>query len=671
MAIPSRTRTPVEIRRRTALGALGGMGLVAFAGCANDSEGSASGDVEAINEVYEITSADSLTEPPMLAERVEAGELPPVAERMPELADIMVEPVHEQIGAYGGTWNFPTKSAQEGPWDIGKPTEEALFRFTPEGDGVEPNVAKGFDVNDDLTEYTIHLRKGMKWSDGHAFTSADVMMWWEHIMRPEIFGRSVYDAFWSTDPATGERAMAEFSAVDDHTVQVAFQHPRPMFLERVAIDAKWMFAPAHWMEEVLDEFIGEEAALAIAKERGYEDLEGWYESACYYYWFWSDRPMLRAWIPTEDAGPEQVTWERNPYYWKTDPEGNQLPYIDELSLETYQDPSHVELQVLEGHFDIAQFEFGSFTLLQENAEKGDYTVAQWETADWFSNGIQFNMEPEDQTLRDLFHDERFREALSVAVDREALSEQLTLGLGAPQQSSIAEGRPFYQDGWAEKWASYDVDRAGELLDELGLTREGDWRVRPDGEPLRLVITQESEAPQAGQFEELLKHHFEEIGIQIDVQLVDRGRYGDLNDSGQLQLTTRGAIGGIHPIFRPDTVVPLRAGTPWHTQYGTWYASEGAEGVEPTGDIMELITIYREMSAQTDTAQIDTYAEQIIQLHQKNLWALGYTGPVPRLFAVSNNMANVPTETTYADEFRDLGHGRPAQFTFIDPEVETA
>ncbi|MBE1603642.1 ABC transporter substrate-binding protein [Actinopolymorpha pittospori] len=607
----------------------------------------------------------------MLAGRVKSGDLPPVAERLPVLKDIMVEPVHEQIGKYGGTWNFPTGDWQNGPWDIGKPTEEALFRFNPQGDGVEPNVAKGFEVNDNLTEYTIQLREGMKWSDGHPFTSADVMCWWDSIMVPKIFGREVYDAFWSTDPKTGERALAEFEAIDDLTVRVTFKHPRPVFLERVAIDAKWMFAPAHWMERILDEFIGKDAALKIAKERGFQNLVDWYESAAYYYWFWPDRPSLRAWLPTAEPGAEQITWERNPYYWKTDPAGNQLPYIDELSLEIYQDPSHVELQVLNGHFDIAQFEFPSFTLLQENRQKGDYRVIRWDTAEWYSNGIQFNMEPKDANMRTLFHDPRFREALSVAVDRKALSEQLTLGFGLPQQGSIAKGRLFYQKGWAEKWAAYDVDHAKALLDEIGLPLKGQVRTHPDGSELRLTITQESEAPQAGQFEELLKHYFEAIGIQTDVQLVDGGLFGELNDSAGLQATTTGSIGGIHPIFRPDTVVPLRAGTPWHNQYGTWYASGGTDGVEPEGDIMKLITVYREMSSQTEPDAIDEYAEKIVQLHMKNQWAIGYTGTVPRLFSVSNNIANVPEQITFADEFRDLGHGRPAQFTFIDPDADRA
>ena len=469
----------MPFRRRTGLAAalIGGLSLTACSGSSGSGSG---GDAEAVNRTTAIADAGSLRESPMLTERVEAGELPPVDERLPALADIMVEPVHEQIGVYGGTWNVPTRSVQEGPWDIGKVTEEALFRFTDAGDAVEPNVAKGFTVNDDLTEYTIQLREGMKWSDGHPFTSVDVMFWWEHVMVPEIFGRSVYDAFWSTDPGTGERAMATFSAPDETTVTVTFEHPRPMFLERVAIDAKWLFAPAHWMETVLGEFIGEEAALEVARERGYEDLEGWYESAAYYYWFWPDRPSLRAWVPTAEPGGEQITWERNPYYFKTDPEGGQLPYIDRLSLELYQDPSHVELQTLSGHFDITVFDFASFTLLQENAEQGDYRVLQWSTADWYSHGIQLNLEPSDVKMRELFHDERFREALSVAVDRESLSEQLTLGLGAPQQASVGEAQQFFQDGWAEQWATYDADRANQLLDEIGLPLAGGVRTHADG-----------------------------------------------------------------------------------------------------------------------------------------------------------------------------------------------
>lgn len=638
------------------------LGLVAACSSSDEQD---EPDVDDVNDVDEITSEDSLKQSPMLQERVDAGELPDVADRMPVLDDIMVQPVHEDIGEFGGTWAFPW-TGPDSKWGIGKVTEEALFRFAPDGQGVEPNVAKGYEVNDDSTVYTIHLRKGMKWSDGADFTAKDVLFWWEHVMVPEIFGRGVYDCFYSTDLESGERTRCEVELVDDHTFTVTFAHPRALFLERLAIDAKWMFAPAHWLEGILDEFVGDEKADEIMAEYGFADREGFYESIAYYFWLWPDRPSLRAWVPQADPNEETIIWERNPYYWKTDPVGNQLPYIDQISVETVQDPSHIELETISGHFNITGFGFESYTLLRENETKGDYRVATWEPTSWASNLLQLNQTVEDENLRALFQDVRFREALSVAVDRSELSEILTLGVGAPIQASISENLPFYREGWADQWAEYDTDRAEALFEEIGLTKQGQWWSFEDGTPVVIEILQVSESAQAGQFEELLKHYFEQVGIQTNLRLVDRATLDNTFWSNGHVATTAFDVGGISPYLRPDTVVPLRMVTPWHSQWAAYYESGGESGVEPPAEIKEMWEHWSALSAATDQAEIDAQADEIIRLHQENQWVLGYTGPVPNLFAVSNNIINVPMDgITFADEFRDLGHARPAQFSFVN------
>lgn len=637
--------------------------VLVLAGCSSGDD-AAGASPDDINEIDELDSADGIIEAPMLAEIVDAGDLPPVADRMPTVEDIMVEPVYEDIGNHGGSWNMAW-TGQGSPWGIGKITEEALFRFAPDGDGVEPNVAKGYDVNEDFTEFTIHLREGMKWSDGEDFTARDVLFWWDHIMVPELFLRGVYDAFHSTDPETGERARAEVALVDDHAFTVTFEHPRVLFLERLAIDAKWMFAPAHWLEEILDEFVGEEAAEERMREYGFADLDGFYESLTYYFWIWPERPSLRAWVPQHEPSANQITWERNPYYWKSDPAGNQLPYIDEIVLNSVQDNSHILLETMAGNFDIAQFGFEDYTTLREHEDQGDYRVVEWEAADWGSNLLQLNQTVADDQLRELFQDIRFREALSVAVDREELSEILTLGLGTPTQASINENLPYHQEGWDEQWTEYDPDRAADLFEEIGLEFDGTWWTFDDGTPVTLEIIQESDDATAGQFEELLQHYFEAAGIQTDMRLVDRSTLDNAFWENNHVATTAFTVGGISPYLRPDTVVPLRMVTPWHSQWGNFYESDGDSEFEPTPEIEEMWDAWRSLSASTDPDDIDAHTERIVELHRENQWVLGFTGPVPTLFAVSNNIINVPEDVTFADEFRDLGHGRPMQFSFLD------
>lgn len=649
---------------RTSAVAAGLVGALALSACTAGTTGDVIADGG--NETTRLTSEDALRQAPSLAERVDGGELPDVAERLPDIADVMIEPVYEAIGEYGGTWNMPWTGA-ESPWGIGKVTEEALFRFAPDGDGVEPNVAQGYDVNEDYTEFTIFLREGMKWSDGEPFTADDVLFWWDAVMVPELFGRGVYDAFFSTDPDTGERSMATVEKVDDHVFRVTFEHPRVLFLERLAIDAKWMFAPKHYLENILDEFIGKEQAEQIASDNGFADLASWYEQILYYFWLYPERPSVRAWVAADDRTEDRITWERNPYYWKTDAEGHQLPYIDEIVLETVQDDSHVLLETMSGHYDITSFGFDNFTTLKENEAIGDFRVLQWTSAEWYSNGLQLNQTASDPELRELFQDARFREALSVAVDREELSEILTLGLGEPIQASIGAGQPLAQDGWGQQWAEYDVDRADALLDELGLERQGNGRTLPGGDQLRLEILQLSDGAQAGQFEELLKHYFEAVGIATDIQLVDRATLDSRLLENKHMATTAFNVGGISPALRPDTVVPLRnvSTGAWYSQWGCEYES-GCESVvdaSATEPIEQMWDLWSQLSSATGPAEVDVAAEAIVQLHAENQWVLGFTGPTPTLYAVSNDVYNVPNGLVNVDEFRELGHGRPAQFSF--------
>lgn len=604
----------------------------------------------------------TVKEAPILANMVKSGSLPPVEERLPVLEDVMIEPVHEAIGEYGGEWRMPWKGIDD-KWAIGKFTEEALFRFKQDGTGLERNVAKGYDVNENATEYTVYLRKGMKWSDGEPFTADDVLFYWEHMLIPETFGKSLYDAYFSVDPATGDRARAEVTKVDDYTVKITHKYPHVLFLERVAIDNKWFFAPAHFYKTILPEFIGEEAALAKAKEYGFEDLKSFGSWTGYYYWVWPERPTLRAWVANNDPHSERFVFERNPYYWKTDSEGQQLPYIDRIVMDRMQDNSHFLLETLAGNIDLRVMPFNDFTVIKENETKGDYRVLRWNNPQWASSVLQLNQTVADPKLRELFQDIRFREALSVAVNRIEVAEIVTDGLADPQQASVPEGVADYQEGWADQWAEYDVDRANQLLDEIGLPRSGDYRTFKDGSKLELIIYQRSSDSKSGPFEELLSKYFKEVGINTIIKIVDDALYQEMKYNNELTATTAESISLIKTSLRPDTVVPLRTLTPWYGMYGKYRESGGAEGVKPEGNVALIMEYWDKLVASTNMDDISHWSNEIIKLHQKNQWILGYSGPLPSLVVVKNNMKNVPDGLVYADEFRDLGHGRPMQFYF--------
>lgn len=605
--------------------------------------------------------ANGAKEAPMLAELVKAGTLPPLAERLPKQTDIMVEPTVEEIGQFGGELRIPWTGSGD-RWKVGQPTEEALFRFKKDGSGVEPNVAKSYEVNADSTEFIIHLREGIKWSDGVPFTADDVIFYWEHMLKKETFGKKVYDAYYSIDPVSGDKALAEITKVDDYTFKVVHKYPSVQFLERVAIDNKWFFAPAHFQKTILPEFVGEEKALEIAKKWGFEDLKSFGQATGYYYWVRPEIPTLRAWVAKNDPESDQFIMERNPYYWKTDIEGNQLPYIDRIVSTKVQDPSQQVLGTLSGDFNLNWFGAKDFTVLKENEKKGDYRVIQWLTTDWAPGGVsvQLNQTTENPDMRGLFQDIRFRQALSVGVDRGEIVEIVTNGISDPVQASVAEGLIGYQDGWRDQWTEYDPAKANQLLDELGLTKRGSGNFRqfPNGKDV--VIDFIENTTDTGSFLELIKKYYETLGIKVNVKVVDKATHDEMKYANQIPATTE-SIAAVNVSLRPDALVPLRVLTPWYGMYGLYTQSGGKEGVKPEGDVAQILEYWDKIKASKTTDEINQWANEIYKIHMKNQWVIGYASPTPQLITASNNIRNIPDNLVWADEFRSLGHAHPAQF----------
>ena len=206
--------------------------------------------------------------------------------------------------------------------------------------------------------------------------------------------------------------------------------------------------------------------------------------------------MLGAWIP-ETVEIDYVVQKRSPYYHKIDTAGNQLPYIDELRWALAGNPELVAAKVISGQSDYGAGIWGGgvsinkLPLLLSRAEQNDLrvsvapTLASWATLDV---GLFFNNTYSDPVIRDLYADVRFKQALSLAIDRDEINELVFGGLGIPSLATVQSSSPWYDEGSATEFAVYDTARANDLLDEIGL-RVGDdgVRIRPDGQPLEIIL----------------------------------------------------------------------------------------------------------------------------------------------------------------------------------------
>ncbi len=406
-------------------------------------------------------AADTMyNEAPMLAARVAAGELPNVDERLP--AEPLVQDVVDEIGTYGGT----LRRAFLGPSDHNNYTRvvyDALVRHAPDGSEVIPHYAKGWESNDDFTEWTVFLREGMKWSDGEPFTADDIMFWYEHILLNEELQPTVQ--IWMQN-ADGSPALVE--KIDEYTVKWTFGQPNTAFLLDLAnkdgadaLIANLAFAPAHYLQDFHPAFADEAELQAKVDESGFET---WVElfSVEALPQLSGNRPSLAAWVPNGTSVSDQVfVIERNPYYFAVDSEGNQLPYIDEVRFNFFADKEGLNLAAVSGEIDMQgrHINMSSYTVLKENEDTGNYRVVTWPSFGGSDAVLIFNQTYDaNEELGELFRTKDFRIALSHAIDREAIKELAFFGLGEARQGVPAPFHPYYPgDEVAFKYTELDRD----------------------------------------------------------------------------------------------------------------------------------------------------------------------------------------------------------------------
>lgn len=363
---------------------------------------------------FEAQSGQSLTfsENPSLAALTGRAALPPVAARLP--AEPLVILPYETCGDYGGQMRYVARGLESNTSEGLSWRQVQLVRLDDDLQTIKPDVAKAWAWNEDYTAITFTLRKGHKWSDGTPFTAEDVAFWLNDlIMNEELY--SATRSPWNV----GARA----EVIDETTVRFVFDAPLPGLLNHLASQGQFFaaFAPKH----ALAPFHGDYAEDADAKAQaaGYEDWADWFRTR---WGHWMDRTTHSALgleVPTLEShimvkAPDETfrDFVANPYYHRVDSSGQQLPYIDEHK-ERFIDPSLYVVEILNGHVDQkSPGQLEAFPALKEAEADSNYRVILPSG----SKGpfIVFNQTHKDPAVRAIYADARFREAMSVAIDRD-------------------------------------------------------------------------------------------------------------------------------------------------------------------------------------------------------------------------------------------------------------
>ncbi len=516
----------------------------------------------------------SYGEAPALKALVSAGKLPAVEKRMPA-EPVVVSPL-EEIGKYGGDLIVDSLGPDQG-WDAYPVRIQRLFKLAPDLATVAPNIAKGWTMSDDGKTLTIQLREGMKWSDGAPFTADDIMFWYKDIVLNEKI-TPVKPRTWSPG---GQ--MAKVEKLDDTTVRMQFAAPYPPIIARLALQDT-PFAPAHYLKKWHADYNTQ--AEQVAKQEGFD---GWWKAFAFHFASWSGNPENRldpnlpgldSWVVTKITTEEKV-FERNPYFWKVDTAGNQLPYADRQVVRFYSTPEMINLKAIAGELTYTTFVLylKDYPLYKENEKKGDYRVTLWQNSLGSNLGLGFNVTHKDPVLRAIFADVRFRQAMSLAINRDEINKVFFYGRGTPRQATTTPDTSFYEDWMGKYFVEYDADRANKLLDEIGLKwdQAHKVRLRSDGQPFSLTIEYTpAEAAPEKPILELIREYWGKVGVQAAIKEEQRNLYnqrGNANEfdassfqfggnGGELQMYISGA-----PLHRPAWGV-LRIGTPWENWYNT-------------------------------------------------------------------------------------------------------
>jgi peptide/nickel transport system substrate-binding protein len=623
-------------------------------------------EVTKIVEKEVMVEAAAANESPMWQGMVAAGDLPPLEERLPQ--DLETVPVHEEIGQYGGTWN----RAFRGDSDFGglaRTDFDGFVRFDAMGQNAVPNIAKEWEVTDNGASFVFQLRKGMNWSDGAPMSADDYLFWYQDM----ILNEELTPSFPEWVSVGGERGVVE--KIDDYTVKIGFPQAYGLFIKILAYYGEGIQMPKHYLQDYHPNYVSQEDLTARMEKFNYET---WYDMFLGRGAGGSDRwrnpgfPMINPWRTAEAWPAPRHVLERNPFYWKVDPEGNQLPYIDKLVHEFVETGELINTKAAAGEIDMQGRHIQLFNLpvFVENAEAGDYRILKWVLSEGTSPWIAFNWQTPDPVLREIFQTKEFRQAVSLAINRDEINELIFLGLGKPRQASLLPQCPYYVEEHARSYAEYDPDRANQMLDEIGLDQrdsEG-YRLRPDGE--RLSILYELPSGIFGPWideAEMLKGYWKEIGLDMDVKGYERSIFDEKSDAGEFQLASSQHDYQFTPLVFPNRFLPIgwSGGTIGLTWY-QWWTSNGAEGEVPPDVIKQAYEMYNEAKATPDDEERARLAKEIAALQAENLWFIGTVGELPHVFIVKNNFRNVPDGLPSDWIFKSPGNGHPEQF-FIRTE----
>ncbi len=529
---------------------------------------------------------------------------------------------------------------------------------------IVPDILRDVEIEDGRI-FTLHLRPGHRWSDGHPFTAEDFRFFWEDVAQHELLRPTGPPIEMVVD---GE--LPAFEVLDELTVRYTWSQPNPFFLPGLAGALPLVIQmPAHYLKPVHERHAEPaelEARVQRAGARDWAQLFGRHsrEHAATD----PDLPTLQPWRLRTVPPAERIVAERNPHFHRVDPNGVQLPYLDRMIFSVIESRL-IPVKVGGGEADLQArgLAFSDVTFLKESEGRAGMHTHLWRTAPAAHLAIFPNLNARDPVWREVFRDVRVRRAFSLATDRRSLASFLYFAIAEPSNNTLLPESPLWRKEVAEAWVDHDPDRANALLDEAGLDRRGAGGIRllPDGRPMEIVVETAGETTEHADILELVADQWRQIGVRLLTRPSQREVLRNRIFAGDALMTIATGIDNGLPTadMSPEAYAPTSQVHYQWPMWGQYHETRGQAGEPPDLAAAErLYALFDDWRFAVDAPARRMAWDEMLDLWADNVFTIGLVSGVRQPVAVKTDLVNVPAEGIYSwDPGAHFGIYRPDTF----------
>ena len=615
-----------------------------------------------------LAQTPALSESSFWAVEVKEGILPPVSERVPsEPLIVDLEAKGRTNGIQGGTLRTLVSRSK----DIRQMVVYGYARlvgYAPDY-SLQPDVLRAVDVVEDR-RYTLHLRKGHRWSDGAPFTSADFAYWWNDVANNADITPSGPPEWMTVD---GKIGTVNFP--DAHTVVFEWEAPNSSFLPLLAqASPPFIYRPAHYLKQFHinyadPDFLVQE--VQAARVKSWPALHNRRDNM--YKFDNPDEPTLQPWMNASGAPTSRNLFVRNPYFHRIDSTGTQLPYIDVVEM-TVVGSGLIAAKSNAGEVDLQArgLDFRDVAILKKGEKDGgNYRTLLWANGTASQIAIYPNLNFADPVWREVMRDARFRRALSLGIDRRMINRALYFGLADEGGMTALERSPLHNAEHLNAWSTMDIARANRLLDEMGLTeRTGNGlRKLPDGRPMEFVIETAGERQEVENALTIITDTWLELGIRLVMRPLDRDILRNRIYAGTgMAAVWYGWDNGLpSAATSPEYLAPTQQEFFAWPKWGQYFQTMGQAGEAPDMEAPKrLLELQSNWNNTSETAAREAIWNEMLAIHAQEQFAIGILSGAPQPVVVSRRLRNVPEQGIWAYEpGAHFGIHRIDEFYFED------